>query len=60
MIFSGSFFSGLMIIVLSPIGAIVYLLFIRVGLEALVAGIITAKNTTEIKEYVRQIRNEKG
>lgn len=47
-------------IVISTIVAVVYLLFIRVSLEALVAGIVTAENSTEIKDYVRQIRNENG
>ena len=47
-------------IVISPLVAVVYLLFIRVSLEALVAGIVTAENSAEIKDYVRQIRNENG
>mgnify|MGYP000721970946 CR=1 FL=1 len=62
--FYGGFFFGLIrlvgTIVISTIVAIVYLLFIRVGLEGLVAGIVTAENSNEIREYVRQIRNENG
>ena len=57
-----NFFFGLVYAVgasiVSIIVAVVYLLFVRVALEALVAGIITAQNTNEIKDYVRQIRNE--
>ena len=45
-------------IVVSVLVAIVYLMFIRVGLESLVAGVITAQNSGEIKDMVRQIRNE--
>ena len=60
MVIDGAFFSGLITIIVSPIVAVVYLLFIRVALEGLAAGIVTAKNSTEIREYVRQIRNENG
>lgn len=56
--FQENFVSGLFTVIITPLAATVYLLFIRVGLEALTAGIVTAKNTTEIREYVRQIRNE--
>ena len=63
-IFSSLFYGGILqaigTLVVAIIAAAVYLLFIRVGLEALVAGIKTAENTTEIKEYLRQMRNENG
>jgi hypothetical protein len=60
--FHYGFFSGMIrlvgTVIISLLIAIVYLLSIRVGLEALVAGVITAQNSGEIKEMVRQIRNE--
>lgn len=57
--FGNSFGAGLGALIISPIIGLLYLLFIRVCLESLVVGIRTAENTTEIKELVRQIRNEK-
>ncbi len=59
-LFHGGIFHAIGTLVVALIVAIVYLLFIRVGLEALVAGIKTAENTNEIKEFVRQIRDEKA
>lgn len=53
---AGSFFAALII---APIVAFIYLLFIRVALEGLVAGIKTAQNTTEMVKLLRQIRNER-
>lgn len=58
--FQGGIFPAIAALVMGPIIAMVYLLFIRVGLEALVAGIITAENTSEIKEFLRQIRDEEA
>ena len=57
--FGNSFAAGIGALIISPIIALLYLLFVRVGLESLIAGIRTAENTTEIREFVRQIRNEK-
>jgi len=41
------------------VSSLMYLLVVRFGLESLVASIKTAQNTSEIKELLRQIRNDK-
>jgi uncharacterized membrane protein len=57
--FSQGFFTGLGALIISPLVGFLYLLIIRIALESMVAGIRTAENTSEIKEYLRQMRNER-
>ena len=54
--FNNGFFSGLGSLILAPIIGLIYLLFVRVGLESLIAGIKTAENTSQIKNYIKQFR----
>ena len=51
--FNNGFLSGLGSLIVAPIVALTYLLFARLSLEALVAGIKTAENTSEMKQYLK-------
>lgn len=56
--FSQGFFKGLFSLILSPLIGLVWLLFIRIVLEGLIAGIKTADNTSKMTEYIKQIRDK--
>lgn len=55
--FSSGFLAGLGSLIAAPIAALIYLLFIRICLEALVAGIKTAENTSKIREYLKHFKD---
>ena len=56
--FSQGFVQGLSSLILSPLIGLVWLLFIRIALEGLVAGIKTADNTAKMVQYLEQIRDK--
>lgn len=56
--FQGGFGQGLLVLLISPLIAAIWLLFIRIGLESLVAGIKTAENTSKMIEYMKQMQDK--
>lgn len=56
--FSLGFFQGLLSFILSPLIGLVWILFIRIVLEGLIAVIKTADNTSKMTEYIKQIRDK--
>lgn len=56
--FDNGFLAGLGSLIVAPIVTLIYLLFIRISLEALVAGITTAENTSKIREYLKYFKDD--
>lgn len=51
--FTRGFIPGVIGLILSPLIFLLYVIFVRIGLEAFIASIRTAENTKRIAEYLR-------
>ncbi|MGF1482551.1 MAG: DUF4282 domain-containing protein [Cyanophyceae cyanobacterium] len=56
--FNRGFLSGVGSLIVAPLIFLLYIIFIRISLEALVAGIRTAENTARIAENMQLHRTE--
>ena len=56
--FTQGFTQGLITLIVGPIVGFIYILFIRIGLEALISSLKTAENTSIMAQYLKQIRDK--